>query len=320
VTPPRALVLAAGLGTRLRPLTDVRAKAAVPVNGETLARRVIGWLASEGISELVVNLHHRPETLTASVGDGGDLGARVRYSWEQPVLGSAGGPRHALPLLGSRFLIVNADTLTDVETAALLAAHECSGARVTLALIPNPRPETYGGVRVSNDGWVTGFTRPGSGEASYHFIGVQAAEAEVFAALVDGVPYESVNALYPALIAASAKSIGAFICRASFQDIGTPSDYLATSIRLSGTEGDRLVSGRATVAESARVVRTAVWDDVSIGRGATLTECVVCDGARIPEGAHYERCVILRATGAAAERAASSAGARAAGDLLIWPI
>ena len=96
---PRALVLTAGLGTRLRPLTYIRAKAAVPVNGETLARRAVRWLVSHGITDLVLNLHHHPASITASVGDGTDMGARVRYSWEQPVLGSAGGPRHALPLL-----------------------------------------------------------------------------------------------------------------------------------------------------------------------------------------------------------------------------
>src|SRR5438128_12573924 len=93
-----ALLLAAGLGTRLRPLTDVRARPAIPVAGEPMIRRIIGWLAENGVRSIVLNLHHLPETLTAVVGDGSDLGASVRYSWEQPlVLGSAGGPRLALP-------------------------------------------------------------------------------------------------------------------------------------------------------------------------------------------------------------------------------
>ncbi len=91
--------LTAGLGTRLEPLTYVRAKAAVPVNGEPLVRRVIAWLAAQRIRDIVLNLHHLPATITADVGDGSDLGVRVRYSWENPVLGSGGGPRHALPLL-----------------------------------------------------------------------------------------------------------------------------------------------------------------------------------------------------------------------------
>jgi len=149
---PRALLLTAGLGTRLRPLTDVRAKAAVPINGEALVRRVIRVLRAAGIGDLVLNLHHRPATIAALVGDGSDLGVRVRYSWEQPVLGSAGGPRRALPLLADSddddFLIVNGDTLTDVDVWSLLARHRESGALVTMALIPNPRPSQYGGVAV----------------------------------------------------------------------------------------------------------------------------------------------------------------------------
>ena len=139
-----ALVLTAGLGTRLRPLTYVRAKAAVPVNGEALARRVLRWLARQGIHQVVLNLHHHPASIAAAVGDGSDLGLQVRYSWEQPVLGSAGGPKHALPLLTDRtrggadtFLIVNGDTLTDVDVARVIDAHTRSGALVTMALVPN---------------------------------------------------------------------------------------------------------------------------------------------------------------------------------------
>src|SRR3954447_7305216 len=142
----RALVLTAGLGTRLQPLTLARAKAAAPVDGDPLARRTIRWLVSHGIRDLVLNLHHRPESITAVVGDGSDLGARVRYSWESPVLGSAGGPGHALPLLldgpaaEAMFMLVNGDTLTDVDLPAMIRHHRDAGALVSMALIRNPRP------------------------------------------------------------------------------------------------------------------------------------------------------------------------------------
>src|ERR1700681_369815 len=129
-----ALVLAAGLGMRLRPLTTVRAKPAIPVAGDPIARRIVRWLAGGGVAKLVVNLHHLPETIARVLGDGSDLGARVRYSWEQPVvLGSAGGPRLALPIIGvDTFFLVNGDTLADVNLDELATAHAASGASVTL--------------------------------------------------------------------------------------------------------------------------------------------------------------------------------------------
>jgi NDP-sugar pyrophosphorylase family protein len=317
---PRALLLTAGLGTRLAPLTYVRAKAAVPINGEALVCRVIRILAAGGVRDLVLNLHHRPASIAGLVGDGTDLGVRVRYSWEQPVLGSAGGPRRALPLLvdseDDDFLIVNGDTLTDVDIAALLARHRESGALVTMALIPNPRPQQYGGVVVSSEGWVTGFTRPGAvpadGATAFHFIGVQAASARAFAALEDGRPAESVNALYPRLIGERPKSVAAYVSGASFLDIGTPRDCLDTSLALAQTEGARLLGARLSVADSAVIARSLLWDDVSIGARAQLHECIVADGVRIPAGARFERCAVV----AAGSRAAGADEHRD-GDLLV---
>jgi len=317
---PPAMLLAAGLGTRLRPLSHVRAKPAVPVNGRPLARRILTWLADHGIREAIVNLHHRPQTVAAVIGDGSDLGLRIRYSWEQPVLGSAGGPRHALPLLtdghAGPFVIVNADTLTTVDVDGLLARHAVAGAAVTMALIPNPAPMKYGGVRVSADGYVTGFTRAGTPGESFHFVGVQAADARAFAALDDGVPAESVNTLYPRLLAAEPTAVAAFVSDASFRDIGTPRDYLETSLALAEVEGADLVSTRGVeIDATATVERTVVWDDVSIGRHARLVECIVGDGVHVPDGAVFERCAIVRGDGLV-----PAADERVEGPLLIRAI
>ena len=194
-----ALVLTAGLGTRLRPLTDVRAKPAIPVAGEPIIRRIIAWLVSQGVDDLVLNLHHRPQTLTARVGDGADLGARVRYSWEQPrVLGSAGGPRLARPMLAAgTFLIINGDTLTDVDLVRLADAHAASGALVTLALVPNREFTRYGGVLLDAGHRVAGFARRGpSSEGSYHYIGVQIVNGAVFDAVPPGAPASSIGGVY----------------------------------------------------------------------------------------------------------------------------
>jgi len=223
----RALVLAAGFGTRLRPLTDVRAKSAIPVAGEPMIRRVIGWLARHDVTDVVVNLHHLPHTLTAVLGDGSDLSVRVRYSWEPHVLGSAGGPRQALEIIGEdTFVVINGDTLTDLNLGALIDAHRRSDALVTLALVPNREPEKYGGVCLTDDGTVTGFVARGkSAGGSYHFIGVQVVHADAFRQLVPGQRVNSIGGVYDALIARHPGSIRGLVSDAAFWDIGTPEDY-----------------------------------------------------------------------------------------------
>ncbi len=200
--PPDALLLTAGVGSRLHPLTLVRAKPAVPLAGVPLITRILRACAAAGLSRVVLNLHHRPETIARVAGDGGDLGLTLRYSWEQPVLGSAGGPRHALPLLdGDPYLLLNGDTLATVDLRALWAHHHAHDALVTMALIPNPEPERFGGVLVDADGWITGFCRRGDPRPNYHFFSAQVVARSVFAGLPDGVPAESVLGVYPRIIA-----------------------------------------------------------------------------------------------------------------------
>jgi NDP-sugar pyrophosphorylase family protein len=284
--PRHALLLTAGLGTRLQPLTAVRTKAAIPVAGEPLARRLTRWLVSFGVTDVVANLHHLPATLTAVLGDGSDLGARVRYSWEQPaVLGSAGGPRHALSIVGQeRFLIVNGDVLSNLDVPALGAAHEAAGALVTLALVPNREHLKYGGVVVARDGSVTGFVRRGPAAAgSFHFIGTQVVEAGVFRPLADNQPINSIGGVYDELIASQPGSVRAFVSDATYWDIGTVADYWNTSAALSN--------------RSNGPGRSILWDNVQLGAGCVLDECIVTDDVEVPAGATYRRMILLKTEG-----------------------
>jgi NDP-sugar pyrophosphorylase family protein len=298
VPPPRhALILTAGLGTRLQPLTAVRAKPAIPVAGEPLIRRIIAWLADNGVHDVVLNLHHLPHTLTAVVGDGSDLAARVRYSWEPILLGSAGGPKRALPLIGADpFFIVNGDTLTDVDLRALADAHEASGARVTLALVPNTQPDRYGGVSLDAAGRVTGFPRRGQPAAgSYHFVGVQIVDAEVFEALPVNQPVNSIGGVYDALVANDGGALRGYVCDAAFWDVGTAADYWRTSMAFAGT-GDAVnqIGCRTRIDASARVTRSILWDDVEVAASSTLDECIITDGVRVPPGSTYVRQMLVR--------------------------
>jgi|TARA_B100001964_G_scaffold121880_1_gene135204 NDP-sugar pyrophosphorylase family protein len=298
-TPAHALVLTAGLGRRLRPLTDVRAKPAVPVAGEALIRRVLSWLAGQGVREAVLNLHHRPETITRVVGDGSALGLRVRYAWEPTLLGSAGGPRAMLPLLEpASTLIVNGDTLTDLSLEGLSAEHRRSGARVTLAVVDNPDPARYGGVEVDDEGWVRSFLPAGHQIPSKHFVGVQLVEPDVFASLPLGEPASSIGGVYSDLAADDRRALRTHQVACRFLDIGTPADYLETSLALAPGGNLTPTAGLGTrIDPTARLVRTAVWDDVTIEADCTLVDCVVTDGARIPRGSRFQAQALIASSG-----------------------
>ncbi len=310
-----ALVLTAGLATRLRPLSLVRAKAVLPVGGVPLVARILRSLADAGVRDAVLNLHHLPETIASRIGDGSDLGLRVRYSWEVPVLGSAGGPRRALPLLGTpTAFVLNGDTLSSVDLAALARDHARSGALVTMAVTPNREPDKYGGV-LAEGGAVTGFVRRGTSQRSFHFTGVQIVSAAAFEAVPPDVPYESVGALYPALLAGHPGSIRVFETDAEFHDIGTPADYLRTSLLFAAREGAGRADGvRTQVDPAAHVVDSVLWDDVVVGTGARLHRAVVTDGVRIPDHTTWDGVTIRRATDALVP------AERRIGDLAVAPL
>jgi len=279
-----ALVLAAGLATRLHPLSHVRAKAALPVAGEALVVRILRSLRAAGLTRVVLNLHHRADTITREIGDGSALGLAVRYSWETEVLGSAGGPARALPLLeADRFLIVNGDTLADVDLVALTAQHVATNATVTMAVVDgDPK---YNGIIADDAGIVHGFGRqPGA----FHFVGLQAVNASAFAGVSPSARSETVHGMYPHLMAQRPGSIRVMRTAAEFFDIGTPRDYLVTALTLAAREGRPLDQGHGcAVAADAALTDTILWNDVRIGAGAALTRCVAADGVTVPPGARY---------------------------------
>ena len=287
---PPALVLTAGLATRLQPLSSVRAKAALPVAGTALVVRILQWLRDAGVTRTILNLHHRADTITRIVGDGSTIGIGVRYSWETEILGSAGGPARAIPLLASdRFLIVNGDTLADVDLGAMVAQHIDTNALVTMAVVDG-RPG-YNGVIADPSGLIRGFGRePGA----FHFIGIQIVNAAVFAGVSPDVKSETVHGIYPSVMASRPGAVRVFRTTAEFFDIGSPRDYLDTAIAIAGREGQPLDLGRdCAIAADARLTNTVVWDRVSVGAGARLSECVLADDVAVAPGAEFSRCSLV---------------------------
>lgn len=173
------IVLCAGLGTRLRPLTDYLPKPLIEVAGRPMVHYPLGLLRAAGITDIVLNAHYRAGQLQAALGDGQRWGLRLRYSVEPRLLGTGGGLRHLLPLIaGDRFLVVNADQITDVDLGALLDTHGRRNALATLAVVEGATPRVYRRLAVTG-GLLQGLAAPDVATGPI-FTGVQVVERRLF--------------------------------------------------------------------------------------------------------------------------------------------
>ena len=154
----KAMILAAGFGTRLFPLTIDRTKPAIPFLGKPLVGYVAEYVAKFGFKEIVVNLHHQPESVRKVLGSGENYGVRIHYTEEIPdILGTAGALDNARHLLEDEtFVIVNGKIITDIDITAAVETHKNSGAIATMVLKPNVKREKFTEVNVEN-GFLKGF-------------------------------------------------------------------------------------------------------------------------------------------------------------------
>src|SRR5512145_3134564 len=153
----KAVILAGGEGTRLRPLTLTLPKPVVPVVDRPFLRHQLDLLSSVGVEDVVFSLAYRPEKVEQLFGDGRALGKRIRYAVEQTPLGTGVAVKNAEPYLDETTIVFNGDVLTDVDLPAVLAAHRAAGASATLVLAPVPNPAAYGLVEFDGGGRVRRF-------------------------------------------------------------------------------------------------------------------------------------------------------------------
>ncbi len=308
----KAMVLAAGLGLRMRPLTLLRAKPVLPVLNRPLLHWTLARLRGAGVRDVVVNLHHLPETVVSALGDGRPLGLRIRYSREDVILGTGGGPREVRDFFGDEpFLLVNGDVLFEMDLRALVRRHREAGACATLALRPNPDPTAYSPVVTDRRGRIlaiAGRPAPAHGTVSL-FAGVHVMEPALLERLPAG-PSDSVRDLYVPLLAEGAELLGVRT-RGAWFDLGRPSLYLAAQLRLlprgrpavdrtarvsSGARVRRSVVGAGVrVGSGARIERSVVWEGAAIGEGASVRDAIVAGGAAVLAGERAERVIVLPA-------------------------
>lgn len=292
----KAMVLAAGLGLRMRPLTLLRAKPALPVLDRPLLQLTLERLARAGVRDVVVNLHHLPESVIEASGPGRRHGLRVCYSREREILGTGGGPRKVREFFGREpCLLVNGDVFFDFDLRALVARHRASGALATLALRPLPDPRAYSSVVTDRRGRIlsiAGRPRPARGTVSM-FASVHVLEPRLLERLPPG-PSDSVRDLYMPLLAEGAHLAGVR-CAGAWYDFGRPALYRDAQLRMLRGRGQVLVGSGARVAPAAAVRRSVLGARSRVAKYARVERSVLWEGAVVEAGARVLGSIVTTA-------------------------
>ncbi|GAC1599356.1 MAG: NDP-sugar synthase [Acidimicrobiales bacterium] len=322
------MILVGGEGTRLRPLTYTTPKQMLPVVEVPMIERVVGHLASHGVTDVVLSLGYRPDAFIAGYPESRCAGATLTYVVEPELLDTAGAIRFAATQAGIEhpFLVFNGDVLADLDITELVRFHRSHGAEGTIALTPVEDPSAFGVVPTGDDGRVEAFIeKPAAGTAPTNMInaGTYVLEPSVLDRIPSGRRVNIERETFPQMVAD-----GVLFAQASsgyWLDVGTPERYLAATRDL--LEGRRA----GPPAPGAREVSTGVWHlgtpavegkvgpaslvagGAQVGAGALVEGSVIGRGARVAAGAVVRRSVILPGArvGADAEIADSIVGANA---------
>ncbi len=286
----KAMVLAAGLGTRLRPYSLKRPKPLFPVLDTPLLTHTLTQLRQRGVEGIVVNAHHLREQIRAMLHGQRD----VHVQMEDMELGTGGGLRLAQRHFGEApFLAVNGDIVHDLDLAAVYRTHCASGADVTMVLHDCPR---FNNVRVNGEGGIVGFTgAAGEGERLLAFTGVQVINPAVLSLIPEGIFYNIIDC-YAELLKSGGKIQALVVSGHFWTDMGTPADYLKLHEDIvlkgrmpgfsAGSGGRPFYLGKDAVLGPGVLLQdwVAIGHGASIGEGASLTRVVVWDGARVAPG------------------------------------
>ena len=309
-----------GQGTRLRPLTSNVPKPVVQLVDRPFISFMIEWLREHGIDDVVMSCGFLADGVRSVLGDGSDLGIRLRFVEEPEPRGTAGAVKLAEPMLDERFLMLNGDVLTDIDLTAQMAQHERTGARATLALVPVADPSAYGLVILDEDRAVTEFVeKPKSERKGPNLIsaGAYILERDILDLVPPDRNVSIEREVWPLLVG---DGLYGFPDEAYWLDIGTPDRYLQGTFdiiegnvrtglreRLGGDwlavdEGasiagrvipPALIGSGCVVEEGARVGSLVVLgEDVHIGAGSVVERAVLLDGVRIGRSCELRDCIL----------------------------
>jgi mannose-1-phosphate guanylyltransferase len=316
----QAVILVGGEGTRLRPLTSTVPKPVVPLVDRPFISFMLEWLVKHGVDDVIMSCGFLATSVRNVLGEGGDLGVRLRFVEEPDPRGTAGALKYAEPMLDERFLMLNGDVLTDIDLSAQIAQHDESGAKATLSLVPVADPSAYGLVHLNEDRSVRDFVEKPSPDAidtNLISAGAYVLQREILQLVPAERNVSIEREIWPLLIGAG---LYGFPSESYWLDIGSPERYLQGTFdiiegNVQTAVGERLgadwlaidagadVTGRvippavlergARVAAGAQVGSLAVLgEDVSIGPGATVERSVILKGTEIGEGCRLRDCIV----------------------------
>ncbi len=224
----KAMILAAGFGTRLRPLTNHTPKPLLPIGGKPLMEWNLLLLRQFGITEVIINLHHLGAQIQSAFGNGSALGMRLRYSHEAVILGTGGGLKQAEPFfLGQPFLVLNGDTLLELDLGALMAFHKQLGGVATMVVREDPEADRWGLVEVDQDWRVVRVNGRGRSDSrsleTYMFAGVHVMDPRLLKGIPVGQESSIIDAYQRSL--AAGELVGGFLMEGYWSDVGTLARY-----------------------------------------------------------------------------------------------
>jgi NDP-sugar pyrophosphorylase family protein len=291
----RAIVLSAGYGTRLWPLTEDRTKPALPILGKPLVGYVAEYLAGYGIDEIVVNLHHRPESVRRALGDGSRFGVKLHYVEEPVILGTSGALDNTREFFEREtFVVVNGKIITDIDLNAAFETHRKMNALATLVLLPNLHRERFSVVE-TEAGRIKNFGRMpvDEGPVPLMFTGIHIMEPRILEYVPRGVFSDSVTDVYPKAMA-NGEILAAHVASGRWRELSTLKRYLDINVELLREEGKSSVSGaNAEVSSTATVMDSVLWDDVEVGAGARIIRAVLADKVKIRANEVIENAVVV---------------------------
>jgi len=328
----KAVIIAGGLGTRLRPLTYNTPKPVVPVANRPFVVHQIEHLRRHGVDEIILNLHYLSDSIKKLLGDGREWGVKIHYSIEDSPLGTAGAVKNAEEFFDQGpMLVFNGDILTDINISQVVDFHKKKNARATLTLTRVEDPTAYGLILTDADGRVSRFIeKPSweqisaySGKYSVDTVnaGIYVIDPKIFADVPAKTEYSFERQLFPSLLDRGEPMYG-YVSDRFWIDIGNPPQYRQAheailrnevAIKIFGTRtdgkiwigenctvdwsakllGPSIIGREAKIGAEAKILDYSVLGDrVEVGRESSIEKTIVWEGTRIGKHVHLHGCII----------------------------